>query len=219
VRVTSLVKTLAKQTISVLLVDDHRLVRRGFRRILEDEPDLLVVGEAGGAREGVRLARERSPSIVLMDYALPDATGLEAAREIIETCSATFVVMLSMYSEDNRMQEALQAGARGYLVKSAVDMELAASIRRVVAGELLFPASIEKRAGKQPNNHSGLSPRELEILRLIVEGKTNREIADLLHLSVNTVLSHRGRIMKTLRIHKTAELVTFAVRTGLASII
>jgi DNA-binding NarL/FixJ family response regulator len=137
VKIATLVKNSAKRTFTVLLVDDHRLVRRGFRRILEDEPDLLVVGEAGGAREGVRLARERGPSIVLMDYALPDANGLEAAREIIETCPDTSVVMLSMHSEDNRMQEALEAGTRGYLVKSAVDMELAASIRRVCCRQTL----------------------------------------------------------------------------------
>jgi len=205
--------------IKVLLVDDHSLVRRGFRRILEDEPDIAIVGEAGDGAEAVRLARGLEPHVVVMDCALPGMSGLAATRKILEPQSGKIaVLMLSMHSEDTLVRQALEAGARGYILKSAVNLELPAAIRRVAAGELVLDPQLAKSPALKGERNSGLTPRELEILQLIVRGKSNKEIADDLNLSANTVAVHRANIMETLGIHKTAELVVYAIRTGLVNI-
>jgi DNA-binding NarL/FixJ family response regulator len=204
--------------ITVLLVDDHSLVRRGFRRMLEDEPDIVVVGEASDGDEAVRLARDLAPQVIVMDCALPGMSGLIATRKILETLPRKAVLMLSMHSEDTLVRQALDAGARGYMLKNAVDLELAAAIRRVAAGELVLDAQLVRPATLKGERNSGLTPRELEILQLIVNGKSNKEIADHLDLSANTVAVHRANIMQTLGIHKTAELVVYAIRNGLVNI-
>ncbi|MGA8145014.1 MAG: response regulator transcription factor [Candidatus Acidiferrales bacterium] len=204
--------------IKVLLVDDHSLVRRGFRRMLEDEPDILVVGEASDGDEAVRLARELTPEVVVMDCALPGMSGLIATRKILETLPRKAVLMLSMHSEDTLVRQALDAGARGYILKNAVDLELATAIRRVAAGELVLDAQLVRPSSLKGERNAGLTPRELEILQLIVNGKSNKEIADDLDLSANTVAVHRANIMETLGIHKTAELVVYAIRNGLVNI-
>lgn len=204
--------------IKVLLVDDHRLVRRGFRRMLDDEPDIVVVGEASDGEEAVRLANELTPQVIVMDCAMPGLSGLAATRKILESSPRKAVVMLSMHSEDTLVRQALDAGARGYILKNAVDLELAAAIRRVAAGELVLDAQLERPSTLKGERASGLTPRELEILQLIVNGKTNKEIADHLNVSANTVAVHRANIMETLGIHKTAELVVYAIRNGLVSI-
>ncbi|MGH9746824.1 MAG: response regulator [Candidatus Acidiferrales bacterium] len=204
--------------IKVLLVDDHSLVRRGFRRMLEDEPDIVVVGEASDGDEAVRLAKDLAPQVIVMDCALPGTSGLVATRKILETLPRKAVLMLSMHSEDTLVRQALDAGARGYILKNAVDLELATAIRRVAAGELVLDAQLARPAALKGERSSGLTPRELEILQLIVNGKSNKEIADDLDLSANTVAVHRANIMETLGIHKTAELVVYAIRNGLVNI-
>lgn len=204
--------------ITVLLVDDHSLVRRGFRRMLEDEPDIVVVGEASDGEEAVRLARDLAPQVIVMDCALPGMSGLIATRKILETPPPKAVLMLSMHSEDTLVRQALDAGARGYMLKNAVDLELAAAIRRVAAGELVLDAQLVRPATLKGERNAGLTPRELEILQLIVNGNSNKEIADHLDLSANTVAVHRANIMETLGIHKTAELVVYAIRNGLVNI-
>ncbi len=204
--------------IKVLLVDDHSLVRRGFRRMLEDEADIAVIGEASNGDEAVQLARELAPQVIVMDCALPGTSGLAATRKILETDPSKAILMLSMHSEDTLVRQALDAGARGYILKNAVDLELAAAIRRVAAGELVLDPQLAKPANLRGERNAGLTARELEILQLIVNGKSNKEIADDLKLSVNTVAVHRANIMETLGIHKTAELVVYAIRNGLVNI-
>ena len=204
--------------ISVLLVDDHSLVRRGFRRILEDAPDLSVVGEASDGEEAVRLAEELRPRVIVMDCALPGVSGLVATRRILEKLPATAVLMLSMHSEDTLVKQALQAGARGYILKSAVDLELVAAVRNVAAGQTVLDPQVTRPASLKGERDYGLTARELEILQLIVDGKSNKEIAAQLDLSANTVAVHRANIMDALGIHKTAELVVYAIRNGLVNI-
>jgi DNA-binding NarL/FixJ family response regulator len=203
--------------ISVLLVDDHALVRRGFRRILEDEADIAVKGEASDGEEAVKLAQELKPNVVVMDCALPGISGLVATRRILENDGQTAVLMLSMHSEDTWVRQALEAGARGYMLKNA-DMELAAAIRRVAAGEQVLDPKIDRGPALKGQREAGLSARQLEILQLIVEGKSNKEIATQLNLSAATVGVHRSNIMEALGIHKTADLVVYAIRNGLVNI-
>ena len=204
--------------ISVLLVDDHSLVRRGFRRMLEDESDLVVVGEAGSGEEAIRLAKSLKPKVIVMDCALPGASGLVATRKILEGNPETAVLMLSMHSEDTLVRQALDAGARGYVLKSAVDLELAAAIRRVAAGEQVLAPELSRNSQLKGEAKARLTVRELQILQLIVDGKSNKEIAEHFSLSVNTVAVHRANIMDALGIHKTAELVVYAIRNGLVNI-
>jgi DNA-binding NarL/FixJ family response regulator len=204
--------------ISVLLVDDHGLVRRGFRRILEDESDITVVGEAGDGNEAVRLAHELKPQVIVMDCALPGTSGLVATRRILEKHPEQAILMLSMHSEETLVRQALEAGARGYVLKNAVDLELPAAIRKVASGQTVLDPQVARRASLKGERNEGLTPRELEILQLIVDGKSNKEIADQLKLSVNTVAVHRANIMDTLGIHKAAELVVYAIRNGLVNI-
>jgi DNA-binding NarL/FixJ family response regulator len=202
----------------VLLVDDHSLVRRGFRRILEDESDIEVTGEASDGPEAIRLAQELQPKVIVMDCAMPGMNGLQATREILGKNPQTLVLMLSMHPEDTLVRQALQAGARGYILKNAVDLELGAAIRRVVAGETVLDSQLERPAALKGERNTGLTRRELEILQMIVDGKSNKEIAAVLDLSANTVSVHRANIMDALGIHKTAELVVYAIRNGLVNL-
>jgi DNA-binding NarL/FixJ family response regulator len=204
--------------ITVLLVDDHSLVRRGFRRMLEDEADITVVGEAGNGEEAIRLAQELKPQVIVMDCAMPGTSGLIATRRILETSPQQAILMLSMHSEDTLVRQALDAGARGYVLKNAVDLELPAAIRKVAEGEVVLDPQVAKRSALKGERTGGLTTRELEILQLIVDGKSNKEIADQLGLSVNTVAVHRANIMDALGIHKTAELVVYAIRHGLVNV-
>ena len=204
--------------ISILLVDDHSLVRLGFRRILEDAADLRVVGEAADGEEAVRLAQELRPRVIVMDCALPGVSGLVATRRILEKLPDTAILMLSMHSEDTLVKQALQAGARGYILKSAVDLELVTAVRNVAAGETVLDPQVAPPSALKGERDYGLTARELEILQLIVDGKSNKEIATQLDLSANTVAVHRANIMDALGIHKTAELVVYAIRNGLVNI-
>jgi DNA-binding NarL/FixJ family response regulator len=199
-------------------VDDHSLVRRGFRRILEDDPDIIVVGEASSGEEAVRLAKELKPRLIVMDCALPGMSGLVATRRILENSPEVAILMLSMHSEDTLVRQALDAGARGYILKNAVDVELVTAVRKVAAGETVLDPQVARPAVLKGERDAGLTVRELEILQLIVDGKSNKEIAAQLDLSANTVAVHRANIMDALGIHKTAELVVYAIRNGLVNI-
>jgi DNA-binding NarL/FixJ family response regulator len=206
------------EKISVLLVDDHSLVRRGFRRMLEDEPDISVVGEASDGKEAVELARSLKPKVIVMDCALPELNGLQATRKILSFAPHTLVLMLSMHTEDTWVRQAMEAGARGYVLKNAMDLELSGAIRRIVNGERVLDAQLSPKENLKGERNSGLTTREIEILQLICDGKSNKEIAVELDLSVNTVAVHRANIMDALGIHKTAELVVYAIRNGLVNV-
>jgi DNA-binding NarL/FixJ family response regulator len=204
--------------ITVLLVDDHSLVRRGFRRLLEDEPDMDVVGEAGDGDQAIQMARDLNPKVVVMDCALPGTNGLQATRRIIEDRPQAAVLMLSMHTESTWVRQAIEAGARGYILKNAMDLELGPAIRKVAAGETVFDPQVEQQSALKGERSGGLTQRELEVLQMIVDGKSNKEIATTLDLSANTVAVHRANIMNALGIHKTAELVVYAIRAGLVNI-
>jgi DNA-binding NarL/FixJ family response regulator len=204
--------------LTVLLVDDHSLVRQGFRRILEDDDKISVVGEASDGNQAVKMALELKPKVVVMDCALPGISGLIATRQIMEKAPKTAVLMLSMHSEETLVRQALEAGARGYMLKSAMDLDLAAVVKKIAAGERVLDPQVERTASLKGERDAGLTARELEILQLIVEGKSNKEIATVLNLSVNTVSVHRANIMDALGIHKTAELVVYAIRNGLVNL-
>lgn len=203
--------------ISVFLVDDHGLVRRGFRRMLEDDPGISVVGEAGDGHEAVQGVAALKPDVVVMDFALPSMNGAVATRRIRESSPATAVLMLSMHDEATYVRTCLEAGARGYLLKNAMDLELVSAVRKVAAGEQVLDPRLGRLADHTEPVPS-LTTRELEVLQLIVHGKSNKDIAVMLGLSANTIAVHRANIMQTLGIHNTAELVVYAIREGLVSI-
>lgn len=204
--------------IKVVLVDDHALVRRGFRVMLDDDDAIEVVGEASDGDEAIRIVEKTQPKVVVMDCALPKVDGMEATRRIKERWPEIAVLMLSMHAEETWVRLALESGANGYILKSAVDLDLADAIKRVAAGETMLDPKVSLTALLKGERTAGLSARELEILRLIVSGKSNKEIAVDLGLSVNTVAVHRANIMDTLGIHNTAELVVYAIKNGLVSL-
>ncbi|MGB8475475.1 MAG: response regulator transcription factor [Candidatus Acidiferrum sp.] len=207
-----------RDKLTVLLVDDHALVRRGFRRILEDDPGIVVVGEASDGEEAVRLAIKERPAVIVMDCALPGMNGLDATRKILQATPGAAILMLSMHSEDTLVRQALDAGARGYILKNAMDLDLVNAIQRAARGEQVLDPQLARSAALKGEREGGLTPRELEVLQRIVAGKSNKEIAVELNLSSNTVSVHRANIMDTLGIHKTAELVVYAIRNGLVNL-
>jgi DNA-binding NarL/FixJ family response regulator len=204
--------------ITVLLVDDHGLVRRGFRRILEDDPSIVVVGEASDGEEAIRLAAELRPRVIVMDCAMPGTSGLVATRRILERAPDVAILMLSMHAEESLVRQAIAAGARGYILKSALDLDLAAAVTRVAAGETVLDPRVARPASLKGERTHGLTARELEVLQLICDGQSNREIAKTLELSANTIAVHRANIMNALGIHKTAELVVYAIQHGLVTL-
>jgi len=204
--------------IGVLLVDDHSLVRRGFRRLLEDDPDIVVVGEASDGHEAVERVEELHPAVVVMDFALPSMNGAVATRLILKSAPETIVLMLSMHSERPYVRTCLEAGARGYLLKNALDLDLAESVKRVAAGEIVLDPRLEKLSPDPAESRPTLTTRELEVLQLIVHGKSSKDIAAILEISANTIAVHRTNLMQTLGIHNTADLVVYAIRNGLANI-
>ena len=204
--------------IRVLLVDDHALVRRGFRRMLEDDADISVVGEASDGEEAVRLAIDLRPEVTVMDCALPEFSGIEATRKIRGVLPDARILMLSMHSEETLVRQAMDAGARGYILKNALDLDLVKAVRSVFEGKVVLDPQISKPSSLKGERAGGLTPRELEILQHIVAGQSNKEIAAELKLSSNTVAVHRANIMDALGIHKTAELVVYAIRHGLVNL-
>lgn len=201
--------------ITVLLADDHALVRRGFRRLLEDDPSIVVVGEASDGDDAIRLAGDLRPEVVVMDCAMPGTNGLVATRKILASLPDVAILMLSMHAEDTLVRQALEAGARGYVLKNAIDLDLAGAVKRTAAGERVIDPAVSPPDALKGERNAGLSARELEVLQSICDGHSNREIARRLTLSVNTIAVHRANIMNTLGVHKTAELVVYAIRNGL----
>jgi DNA-binding NarL/FixJ family response regulator len=210
----------APHKIRLLLADDHALVRQGFRLILSAEPDFEVVAEAGNGREAVECAERCKPDVAVIDVSMPELNGIEATRRIAEVSPRTRVLALSMHKDAVYVREILRAGARGYLLKDAIDKELLSAIRCVAQGEGYLSPAVSgavlddyRRSVTDPVDL--LTTREREVLQMIAEGKTNKEIANLLSLSVYTVDAHRGRIMEKLNLHNTTDLVRFAVRKGI----
>ena len=204
--------------ITVMLVDDHALVRRGFRRLLDDDEALAVVAEASNGTEAVQLALECKPQVIVMDCQLPQMTGIEATRKILQAQPEIAILMLSMHSEDTLVRQALEAGAKGYVLKNALHLDLARAIKEVAAGNSVLDPQVKRAEALKGERETGLTARELEVLQHIVAGKSNKEIASDLNLSVNTVSVHRANIMDRLGIHKTAELVVYAIRNGLVTL-
>ena len=186
--------------------------------MLEDENDMDVVGEASSGTEAEQLARKLKPQVILMDCALPGENGITVARKILQLLPETAVLMLSMHSEETLVRQALEAGARGYILKNASDLDLAAAIRSVLEGGIVLDPQVERVESLKGERTAGLTTRELEVLQLIAMGKSNKEIASDLDLSVNTVAVHRANIMNALGLHKTAELVVYAIRNGLVNL-
>ena len=210
--------------IRIVLADDHALVRQGFRRILEDEPDLSVVGEAGSGLEAIETVKTLQPDVVVMDMAMPEMNGLHAAREILKQRPATRILILSMYADEQYVRNALDAGVHGYILKGALETDMIRAVRAVAAGQqylspelagVLIRALQSKTGAQDEDPYERLTQREKQVLQLIAHGKSNKEIAVLLDLSVNTVAVHRANLMNTLHIHKAAELVLYAVKRGL----
>lgn len=209
------------RAIKILLADDHTIVRQGLKLIISAHPDLEVVGEAANGREAVEIAEKLRPDMVLMDVAMPELNGIEATRRLVAANARVKVLVLSMHKEAVYVREILKAGARGYILKDAIDTELLNAIRSVAKGDGYISPAV---SGALLNDYRKdvtdpvdlLSGREREVLQLIAEGKTNKEIATKLNLSVYTVDSHRGKIMEKLNLHSTGELVRFAIKHGLA---
>ncbi len=204
----------------ILLADDHAVVRQGFKLILSGQADMEIVGEAANGREAVELAQQLRPDVVVMDVAMPELNGIEATRRLIAENPHTRVIALSMHKDSVYVREILRAGARGYLLKDSGAGDLVTAIRAVAGGESYLSPAVSNAVLDDYRRHVTnpidlLTSREREVLQMLAEGKTNKEIAVILNLSVYTVDAHRGRIMEKLNLHSINELVRFAVRNGL----
>jgi two-component system response regulator NreC len=207
-----------------LLGDDHTLVRQGLRKILEARTDLEVVGEAGDGRQAVRQALSVQPDVVILDIGMPLLNGIEATRQIVRRLPDVHVLILSMHSDEAYITQALQAGAKGYLLKDSADTELIDAVSAIAAGKSFFSPAVAsvmlddyvRRLAEKGivDRYESLSEREREIFQLIAEGYSNKETADLLSVSPSTVETHRAHIFEKLDVHNTAELVLYAVRRG-----
>lgn len=213
--------------IRILLADDHTIVRGGLRMLLEREPGFSVVAEASDGREAIELADHRAPDVAVLDIAMPNLNGIEAARQITARNSAIRVIVLSMHSDEGYVLRALKAGARGYLLKDAPETDLIAAVRAVHQDKAYFSPAISKmmvedyirqlREKNAEDTYELLTAREREILQLLAEGRSNKEVATRLRLSVYTVETHRGNILQKLNLHGTPELILYAVRKGVIS--
>lgn len=209
-----------KKKIRILLADDHVIVRQGFRMILAAQPDMEILGEASNGREAVELAERLRPDVVVMDVAMPELNGIEATRRMVTAAPRARVLALSMHKDSVYVREILKAGARGYLLKDAFDRDLLAAVRAVARGEGYLSPAVSDAVLNDYRRHVTdpldlLTSREREVLQMIAEGKTNKEVATTLGLSVYTVDAHRGRIMEKLNVHSASELVRVALRHGL----
>ena len=211
------------EKIRVFLVDDHTVVRQGLRRILESDEEIEIVGEAGDGRTAIDLVQKLRPHVVVMDVAMPELNGIEATRQILKRVEGAKVLVLSMHGDDVYVRQALKAGARGYLLKDSEDLDLIKAVKAIRAGGSFFSPPVskvvlsgylgDKDGADGEDGVARLTDREREVLQLIAEGKTNKEVAHALSVSVNTVETHRKHIMEKLDLHNTAELVRFAIRT------
>ena len=211
--------------IRVLLADDHTLIRAGLRLVVEQQPDFAVAGEAENGRQAVAMADSLKPNVVVMDIGMPDLNGIEAARQIREHHPEIEIVMLSMHSDEGYVLRALKAGARAYLLKDSAEADLARAIHAAAEGKSFFSPAVGKvlledymrkleRTGAE-DSYELLSPREREVLQLVAEGKSSKEIANLLNLSVYTVETHRAKLMQKLNLKSMPELILYAVRKGI----
>lgn len=214
-------------SLRLLLGDDHRLVRHGLRKILESRPDWEVVAEVGDGREAVARAAVLMPDVAILDIGMPLLNGIDAAQQVLQRSPKTRVLMLSMHADEAYVARALRAGATGYLLKDSADTDLINGVAAVAAGHSFFSPTVAKMmlddyvrrvsTDEAADRYSTLSPREREIFQLVAEGRTNREVADILDISAATVETHRARVLQKLEIHNTAELVLYAVRRGIVS--
>jgi len=213
--------------IRILLADDHQLMRSGLRLLIEQQPDLTIVGEAGDGREAVALANSLRPDVAVMDISMPNLNGIEAAHQITQGHAEIAVIVLSMHPDESYVLRALKAGAKGYLLKDSAESDLIAAVRAVAWGKSFFSPAVSKvllddyirklkRSGAE-DAYDLLTPREREILQLVAEGKSNKEVANLLNLSVYTVETHRSNIMQKLNLKGVPELTLYAVRKGIIS--
>jgi two-component system response regulator NreC len=211
--------------IRVLLADDHNLIRAGLRRVVESQPEFMVAGEAEDGRQAVAMAESLKPDVVVMDIGMPLLNGIEAARQIRAGRPDAQIVMLSMHSDEGYVLRALKAGAKAYLLKDSAEADLARAIHAAAEGKSFFSPAVGKvlledymrklqRTGKE-DSYELLTPREREILQLVAEGKSSKEVANLLDLSVYTVETHRARVMQKLNLHSVPELILYAVRKGI----
>ncbi|HZL58616.1 MAG TPA: response regulator transcription factor [Stellaceae bacterium] len=211
--------------IRILLCDDHLLIRASLRSLLAEFAGIEVVGEAGDGREALELVAKHRPNVIVMDIAMPGLNGLEATRRVVKEHSPVKVVMLSQHSDETHVLQALRAGAAGYVLKGSAPRELEMAIQAVARGEIFLSPAISKhvidvylsRPDGQTNSLDLLTPRQREILQLIAEGKSSKQIAQLLDASVKTIESHRASLMERLDIHDVAGLVRYAIRHGLVS--
>lgn len=213
--------------IRILLADDHKLMRSGLRLLIEQQPDLSVVGEAADGREAVALAKSLRPDVAVMDISMPNLNGIEAAQQITQSHAELAVIVLSMHPDESYVLRALKAGAKGYLLKDSAESDLITAVRAVARGKSFFSPAVSKvllddyirklkRSGAE-DAYDLLTPREREVLQLVAEGKSNKEVANLLNLSVYTVETHRSNIMQKLNLKGVPELTLYAVRKGIIS--
>jgi two-component system, NarL family, response regulator NreC len=211
----------------ILLADDHKLMRSGLKALIEQQADLTVVGEADDGRQAVALAASLKPDLLVMDIGMPNLNGIEAALQITQANPATGIVILSMHSDESYVLRSLKAGAKGYLLKDSAESDLIRAVHAVAGGKSFFSPAVSKvllddyvrklqRSGAE-DAYDLLTPREREILQLIVEGKSNKDVANLLNLSVYTVETHRSNIMEKLNLRGIPELILYAVRKGIIS--
>lgn len=208
----------------ILLADDHTIVRHGLRKILQDQPDWTVVAEAADGREAVRQVLETRPEVAVLDIGMPQLNGIEATRQIARRAPEVKVLILSMHADEAYVIQVLQAGAKGYLLKDSADKDVVRAIAAVAQGKSFFSPAVAKvmlddyvrRLAEKgvTDRYATLSEREREVFQLIAEGRTNKDIADLLCISASTVETHRARVMEKLGLHSAAELVLYAVRRG-----
>ncbi len=213
--------------IRILLADDHQLMRSGLRVLLEQQADLAVVGEASDGREAVSLVAAQKPDVLVMDIGMPNLNGIEAAAQISQAQPEIAIVMLSMHSDESYVLRALKAGAKGYLLKDSAEADLIRAVHSVAEGKSFFSPAVSKvllddyvrklkRSGTE-DPYDLLTPREREVLQLVAEGKSNKDVAQMLNLSVYTVETHRSNIMEKLNLHGVPELILYAVRKGIIS--
>jgi two-component system, NarL family, response regulator NreC len=211
----------------VVIIDDHPFLRTGLRHVLEEYPEFHVVGEAADGREGVQLVEREKPDVAIMDIGMPNLNGIEAARQIHDSCPEVSIIMLSVHSDESYVLRSLKAGARAYLLKQSAEAELIGAVKAAIQGKSFFSPAVSQmlledymrqlRDREEEDTYELLTAREREILQMIAEGKSNKDIANLLHLSPYTVETHRANMMEKLNLHNVPELILYAVRKGIIS--
>jgi two-component system, NarL family, response regulator NreC len=211
--------------IRILIADDHTIIRSGLKLLLEQQADFKVIAEANDGREAVQLAEQHHPDVAILDIGMPQLNGIEATRQIAAAEPRTQVLILSMHSDEGYVLRALKAGARAYILKNSAEADLIRAVRSVADGKSFFSPVISKmlledyvrqvREKQVEDSYDLLTPREREVLQLLAEGKTNKEVAAILSLSLHTVETHRGNILQKLNLHGTPELILYAVRKGI----